>query len=329
MVVVGEYFGKRRGIAVGLATAGSGLGAFLGPPLMMFLFERYGFFSGLLIIGAIMFNCCVSGALYRPLEDNWPKHAMSPCLKVASESSECNERNGARHPTVQHGKACLCTEKTTEGAPLNGQVSDDHRSSSRTWSSRLREIADAVCRILDVDVWKDWRFTLFAAAQGLSVMSYMPVHMLAPAAARHNGLSEAEAALVLSAVAGGDFVGRLTSGFFFDLPCVRLHRYRPFSATMLLMAVSMLLWPFIVCFRAAMVNAAVFGLFLGIAIAQRTNVLCDLVGTERLSGALGMSIAAQGVGVFVGPFVAGESCNVYCIVELFLHYISQTPRMRI
>ena len=159
-------------------------------------------------------------------------------------------------------------------------------------------------------MWKDLRFTLFAASQGLSVMSYMPVHMLAPAAARHHGLTEAEAALVLSAVAGGDFVGRLSSGFFFDLPCVRRHRYRPFSGAMLVMAIGMLLWPFLVSFRAAMVNAAVFGLFLGIAIAQRTNVLCDLVGTERLSGALGMCIAAQGVGVFVGPFVAGESRNV-------------------
>ena len=84
-------------------------------------------------------------------------------------------------------------------------------------------------------------FTLFAVPQGLSVMPYMPVHMLAPAAARHHGLSEAEAALVLSAVAGGDFVGRLTSGFFFDLPCVRRRRYRPFSAAMLVMAVGMLL----------------------------------------------------------------------------------------
>ena len=85
-----------------------------------------------------------------------------------------------------------------------------------------------------------------------------------------------------------------------------------------------------------MVNAAVFGLFLGIAIAQRTNVLCDLVGTERLSGALGMCIAAQGVGVFVGPFVAGECYNVilYSIEKLFLYsgvgtllHVNQTPHV--
>ena len=161
-------------------------------------------------------------------------------------------------------------------------------------------------------------FTLFAVPQGLSVVSYMSVHMLAPAAARHHGLSEAEAALVLSAVAGGDFVGRLTSGFFFDLPCVRRHRYRPFSAAMFVMAVGMLLWPFIVSFRAAMVNAVVFGRFLGIAIAQRTDVLCDLVGTDRLSGALGMCIAAaQGVGVFVGHSspVSLVTYALHCIVE--------------
>ena len=136
-------------------------------------------------------------------------------------------------------------------------------------------------------------FTLFAVPQGLSVVSYKPVHMLAPAAARHHGLSEAEAALVLSAVAGGDFVGRLTSGFFFDLPCVRRHRYRPFSAAMLVMAVGILLLPFIVSFRAAMVNAVVFGRFLGIAIAQRTNVLCDLVSFGRRAGEYFMCAAQE------------------------------------
>ena len=37
LVVVGEYFETRRGLATGIATAGSGVGAFLGPLLMIIL----------------------------------------------------------------------------------------------------------------------------------------------------------------------------------------------------------------------------------------------------------------------------------------------------
>ena len=68
MVVLTEYFDKRSSVALGLATAGGSVGAFVVPYVMLFLFTRYGFSGGLLVLGALTFNCCVSGALYRPLE---------------------------------------------------------------------------------------------------------------------------------------------------------------------------------------------------------------------------------------------------------------------
>ncbi|KAI0238358.1 Monocarboxylate transporter 12 [Lamellibrachia satsuma] len=306
LVVVGEYFEKRRGVAVGMATAGTGVGAFVGPPLLVFLFERYGFFSALLIVGAIMYNCCVSGALYRPLEDNLPKHATSPRLKLSSGSPEpggqTSGRDGRGDAMVLRGDDGCSAETTKEAAPLNGLVSDRNCSN---WSSRLWRAVGAVGRLLGVSLWTDWRFALFASSQAIFVMSFIPVSMLAPAVAKHNGLSETQAAFVLSAMASGDIVGRLLSGFVFDLKLVRRHIYRPFSAAMLITALAILAWPFLVSFVAVIFNAIICGVFGGVIVAQRTSMVCDLLGADRLSSTLGMLVAAQGVGVFVGPFIAG------------------------
>ncbi|KAK2181987.1 hypothetical protein NP493_372g02034 [Ridgeia piscesae] len=312
LVVVGEYFEKRRGIAVGIATAGSGAGAFLAPPLMIFLFERYGFFSGLLIVGAIMFNCCVSGALYRPLVDNFPNHMTSHRLKL---SPECGEETGGHNGRVDAKVSC---ENDRDGAekedvPLSEQRSDNNTNNEASESGRNRlswfqRVVGAVRtfgRMLDVSVWSDRRFSMFALSQAVSVMAYVPVSMLAPAVAKQIGLSEAQAAFVLSALSSGDFVGRICSGFFFDLRLVRRHRHRAFSAASLFMALAILAWPFITSFTVAILNAIVFGVFMGVVIGQRTNMLCDLLGADRLSSSLGMLVSAQGVGVLVGPFLAG------------------------
>lgn len=68
LIVVGIYFNKRRGLAVGLATSGVGLGGFFFPPLVELMFDHYGFAGTFIILSAVIANFLVCGALYRPLE---------------------------------------------------------------------------------------------------------------------------------------------------------------------------------------------------------------------------------------------------------------------
>jgi len=68
LIIVGYYFNKKRGLAVGLATSGVGLGCFLFPPLIELMFNSYGFFGTFIILSAIISNFLVCGALFRPLE---------------------------------------------------------------------------------------------------------------------------------------------------------------------------------------------------------------------------------------------------------------------
>ena len=74
-VMVSKYFDKKKGIAMSLATVGSGLGTIVLAPLETFLLHEYGHYGAMLIVGGLMLNCMVAGSLFRALDSklNWPR----------------------------------------------------------------------------------------------------------------------------------------------------------------------------------------------------------------------------------------------------------------
>ena len=68
MIVVNQYFEKKRGLANGVAQAGSGIGSMAIPPLMLYALDTYGLEGTLLIVGGLALNLCVCGMLFRPAE---------------------------------------------------------------------------------------------------------------------------------------------------------------------------------------------------------------------------------------------------------------------
>ena len=304
LVVLCEYFDKKRSLAFGMATAGTSIGAIVAPHIMVLLFDNYGFFGGLLILGAAMYNCCVSGAFYRPITPHIPYQPTQSSFTNMSDTlifacpAPVTDSSVSAHLSTDLG-ASTCTGKT--------RYSD---VSTSTKSSRLWEAASVIDRVVDVAIWKDWRFSMFAASQTLAVMPFSIVFMLTPALAEDVGMSEEQAATVLSTTAAADLVGHVVSAFLFDIHCVRRARYLPFSACMLIVALTIFWLPFITSFEVMLLCAFVFGFSVGIVIARRNNILCDLLGTDRISTAVGMMAFALGLGIFVGPSAAGR-CYAY------------------
>ncbi|ELU17303.1 hypothetical protein CAPTEDRAFT_93436 [Capitella teleta] len=88
LILVNQYFDNHRSVATGLASAGSGLGVFVFPPLIKYLFNNFGFTGAFIILSSICLNNCVAGALYRPLPSK--KQVAVVKKKVISEkSSNC------------------------------------------------------------------------------------------------------------------------------------------------------------------------------------------------------------------------------------------------
>ena len=85
IVSVTCYFEKKRSFATGIAVCGSGVGTFVFAPLTEALISTFSWKGALLIISAIMLNCVVFGALFRPLEA--PKK-KSPGLAIEMTEKE-------------------------------------------------------------------------------------------------------------------------------------------------------------------------------------------------------------------------------------------------
>ncbi|KAB0797474.1 hypothetical protein PPYR_08467 [Photinus pyralis] len=68
IVSVTTYFEKKRSLATGIAVCGSGLGTFIFAPLINLLLREYGWRGAMLIVSALVLECIIFGALFRPLE---------------------------------------------------------------------------------------------------------------------------------------------------------------------------------------------------------------------------------------------------------------------
>jgi len=64
-VAVSQWFDKKKGKAMALSTIGTGFGNVCMAPLIALLVDQYNYFGTMLIIGALLFNSTVGGALYR------------------------------------------------------------------------------------------------------------------------------------------------------------------------------------------------------------------------------------------------------------------------
>ncbi|XP_061689798.1 monocarboxylate transporter 2-like isoform X2 [Syngnathoides biaculeatus] len=67
LTIISKYFLAKRPLANGLAMAGSPVFLCFLAPLNQYLQDKFGWRGGLLILGALMLNSCVAGALMRPL----------------------------------------------------------------------------------------------------------------------------------------------------------------------------------------------------------------------------------------------------------------------
>ncbi|CAG2107617.1 unnamed protein product, partial [Medioppia subpectinata] len=93
------YFEKRRAFATGIAVCGSGIGSAVLAPLIEWLVGLFGWKGAMLIVAGLTLNCCVFGALFRPLvetyedcdENEKEKEVTKPLKEVVTHSLSTSE----------------------------------------------------------------------------------------------------------------------------------------------------------------------------------------------------------------------------------------------
>ena len=127
IVSVTYYFEKRRSFATGLAVCGSGIGTFIFAPLAKALLDEYGWKGATLIEAGLLLNCCICGALFRPLE--FSKRQQRKPL------SDCCSNDNIEGATAKDGAALVAarqvfSEGTLDTNDTSGAYLLSHNSSS-------------------------------------------------------------------------------------------------------------------------------------------------------------------------------------------------------
>ena len=222
LVVIGQRFDKRRGLATGVATAGAGSGAFAFPPLMHYLFSEYGFVVGMLVLGVLMFGNCISGLLYRPApgqkrqkqqtqsyQDTSPNGTENLQLSDIQPKPEIDLSDAQTKAEVDSSPAQIKPEVDSSPAQTKPDVDPSHAQTTPSRQEAVgekpkknwKQIFITIQKSLGFPMWKKPVFVLFALSQGLGLMSYPTVLMLLPALVTEHGVSDVKAALLLSLIA--------------------------------------------------------------------------------------------------------------------------------
>jgi MFS family permease len=150
-------------------------------------------------------------------------------------------------------------------------------------------------------VMRSRAFLLLYASWLLATTGLLASLVFLPPFARASGAGPVAASALISVIGGMSFLGRGGIGFISD----RLGALWLFKISVLLMAVSYLLWLPFTGYGWLIGFAALLGFGYGVRIALMPVVLIEFFGLGNLGAILGMFFTASGISAVCGPLLAG------------------------
>lgn len=349
VVMVGQYFHKRRALAQGLSTTGTGFGAFLMTALLKYLCREFGWRNAMFIQGAICLNLCVCGALMRPLS---PKVLNEKY--VVRSNSEDNQAKALSHSaeTIK-SNGVLSEEPEKKEVIKNEEVLDDIKHIEIGGKSRIGKSMYGL-RILKtvsqqtVTVRKGfgiWYSSYFGAASLFTnrvfvafiiwalfaYSSFVIPFIHLPEIVKQYSLSSQNNVFPLtSIIAIVHIFGKVILGIISDLPCIST--WNVFLMANFTLVTCILTLPLMQTYISLAVVCALIGFSSGY-FSLMPVVTEDLVGTKHLANAYGIIICANGISALLGPPFAGKKfrfltnsclfcrCVTCYFIELFYEHL--------
>ena len=308
-IIVGQYFDKKKGKAMGFATVGSGLGGMCIPWIVKLLYDSYAYYGTMLVTGAVMLNCCVIGALYRPFapprrkrvnHGDQQRDEPPKLFSLDSDDSDIELSNETNlHPLPEKEK-----QRVTAGL-ANGTIQGD-REEPMIKAEKNKTMKPNKKTIFDFSLLLNRTFFVYGIVVMSLSITQQTYNIFIVAIGKERGLDDTRS-IILTAISGStDMAGRILSGFLFDLKFVRKYRRFIICGALFMGASCEICIPFTSEYVGLVVLSALFGLFMGSGHAQRVTVLGDLVEKSRVPNAVGFLIWFQGIGQLFGPALAGK-----------------------
>ncbi|CAC5357033.1 unnamed protein product [Mytilus coruscus] len=314
VVIVGLYFHKKRGKAVGVATSGVGFGTFVFPPVIKLLFDYYGFTGAFILIGGITLNLTIFGILMRPLSVHRKIEAIQKrkdeelmvtdveiTILPKSERLDDNLYDSIDFtiPVLQENES---SKKNNSFSNLKKRISS---VVSFTKSKKSKPKERAKKKFFEFSLLKDFRFTCFCFAILLFTLAFQSAFVFLPAYVDQIGGDDTKAAFSVVIAGVFDGIGRILAGIILDMKKIKPYRIYIYNGIMFVIGGVSFVIPNLTDFVAIAIACGVYGILVGSYISQKSVVIVDLLGPEKLTYSFGIMIVFQGIGMLIGPTIGG------------------------
>ncbi|XP_069583963.1 monocarboxylate transporter 14 [Ranitomeya imitator] len=311
VVMVGQYFQKRRALAQGLSTTGTGFGTFLITVLLKYLCVEFGWRNAMIIQGAVTLNLCVCGALMRPLD------SRGQCTVENQDKKEASllDANAVKPNNVLHHEEDGEVRTDTAGSWSKEDTSNEVVTKDISRLGILKSLTRMTVTVR-AGFWI-WYSSYFGAASLftnkvfvafvlwalLAYCSFVIPFIHLPEIVELYGMSEQNNIFPLtSIIAIVHIFGKIILGFLGDLSCVSA--WNVFIASNFTLGICILILPLMQTYAALSVVCALIGFSSGY-FSLMPVVTEDLVGIKQLANAYGIIICANGISALLGPPFAG------------------------
>ncbi|XP_062875136.1 monocarboxylate transporter 6 [Trichomycterus rosablanca] len=278
VTMVGHYFVRRRAFASALSSTGTALGLTILPLLSNYLLGQFGWRGSFLVLGGVVLNCCVCGAVMRPLGTEFKAKEISfhPITPVP-------ETNG------------LHVQRKQEG-----------------WKERLQRslsrAAPFLCRHLAFDLMRTHlRFRAYVLGVSWMMLGFLvPLVYLVPHATVH-GIDQELAALLMAVLGLVNVAIRPTAAMLFGLKCIsgNCRFVYVFAGALLVNGLSNCVCGADTSFHTLLAYVVVYGISMSIVGSLLFTVLMETVEMSRFQSALGLLTIIESFALLLGPPLAG------------------------
>lgn len=271
VTILGHYFVRRRAFANAMSSTGTALGLCFLPFLGNYLHTELGWRGSFLVLGALLLNCCVCGAVMRPLEP--PKRRGEPLMN--HEPPQPEEGNGRK----AKGRA------------------------RTVWSNR----AAALSKHMAFDQFcNNSRYCVFSIGITWMMLGFVvPLIYLVPYATANN-MEPGRAALLLSILGVVSIVIRPGIGVLFNLPWFKGRHIYIFASALLVNGLSNSVCCIGASFPVLLSYVLIYGLSMSVVGSLMFTVLMDIVEMSSFPSALGLLAIMESVTLLIGPPLAGN-----------------------
>ncbi|XP_026071017.1 monocarboxylate transporter 6 isoform X2 [Carassius auratus] len=290
ITMVGHYFVRRRAFASALSSTGTALGMSILPLLANYLLSSFGWRGSFLVLGGILLNCCVCGAVMRPL-------GAKP--KMDTRTGQTNIH--------QLKTNCLSIPHEREG--LKGRL-----------RATLSTVMSFLSRHMAFDLlYSNPYFCAYALGVSWMMLGFVvPLIYLVPYATAY-GMEQDRAALLMAILGLINITVRPAAALVFGLPRFRgSHKFAYlFASAVLINGLSSCICGTAASFPVLLAYVIVFGFSMSLIGSLLFTVLMDTVEMSRFPSALGLISIMQSIMLLIGPPLAGmlvDSTRQYAYV---------------